>query len=366
MKLDDLLFWRQPAPSSSPLITSPSSRRQRPHDSVYEKGEFRRRIGLLIVGGAILIVLAEVFGETELRSILVRASAVHTVHVILGILGGIGEASMIAGLLAFTVDVYLKRRLTEEITEDVSSYVMSRGLPRELQDEVDHFCRQHSVRVDLELNYTFAEIEGRDDFILMTVLLHFQVVNLTDEFQPFKHVASVQLTPGRTTNAQESMVVIPEAGAKYVFDESGTRSDYLLRGNLGADTPDGAYRNWSADVWIPPKGTRPNSFFWSYRRQVLPIEFQDTFIMTSAAIRPRLEVRCPEWMDVTASFGHRIQPDEFVTSNPKFWVLNAGLPPFANISIEWRKRGKSTPVVPVEPEILGAPAPSSIGDNKPC
>lgn len=182
----------------------------------------------------------------------------------------------------------------------------------------------------------------------MTVLLHFQVVNLTDEFQSFRHVASVQKLPNAPADTGPKMVIIPEAGAKYVFDANGSPADYHEIGDLGSDSPDGNYRIWSREVYIPPKGSRTNSFFWSYRRQVLPKEFQDTFILMNATIRPRLEVRCPDWMDINATFGHRIKADAFTSGNPKFWVLNAGTPPFCSISIEWRNKASIPPVVPVE------------------
>jgi hypothetical protein len=312
-----------------------------------ENRRFIRRVTALIAVGFIFVVAHTVLDEALLRQFLIPRAA-RLLYVFLGIVGAIGEAALVAGLLALTVDIYLKRRLTQEITQDVSAYVMSRALPRELQDEVDAFCREHSVRTDLELNYTFSDIEGNENFILMSVLLRFQVVNLTDESQPFDHIASVQITPNAMANAHEAMVLIPEAGARDVFNEDGSSADYTERGNpdLGK-LVDGVYRVWRKRVFVPPKGSRKTSFFWSYRRQVLPREFQDTFILTNAAIRPRLQVTCPDWMDVSATFGHRLKADAFTSGNPKFWILNAGMPPFSSISIEWRNKGATTPVVPI-------------------
>jgi hypothetical protein len=338
----------RPSSGSAPAASIVTPGRTLTAVGMTESRRFVRRVSMLIAFGVLCILAHEMLDEPTLKKYLVSGGA-HIVHVALSVIGTTGEAALVAGVLALTVDLYLKRRLTQEITQDVSAYVMSRALPRELQDEVDSFCREHSVRTELELNYTFTDIEGNDDFILMTVLLHFQVINLTDEFQMFRHVASVQKIPNAPTNAGPEMVIIPEAGAKYVFDAAGSPADYHDRGNLGNDSADGTYRMWSKQVYIPPKGSRTNAFFWSYRRQVLPKEFQDTFILTNATIRPRLEVRCPDWMDISATFGHRIDADAFTSGNPKFWVLNAGMPPFSSISIEWRNKASRPPVVPVVP-----------------
>jgi hypothetical protein len=330
---------------SAPTAAFVGPDRSRARSHAGERRRFRRRVIILDVIGFILIAAAEVIDQKLLQEYLVSGAA-KTVHAILGVLGASGEAALVAGLLAVTVDLYLKRRLTEEITEDVSAYVMSRALPRLLQDEVDSFCREHSVRTELDLNYTFSEVLGDPAYILMTVLFRFQVMNLTDESQPFEHIASVQ----KVRNfAGEPMILIPEVGGRYVDDENGTPADYHEEGDLGTDSKDGAYRIWRKTVWIPPKGSGTQAFFWSYRRQVLPREFQDTFILTNAAIRPRLEVHCPEWMEINATFGHRLRADEFTSGNPKFWVLNGGMPPYSSISIEWRNKGRQTPVVPLAP-----------------
>jgi hypothetical protein len=307
---------------------------------------FKRGIAVLILVGAFCVALEYAATDDVLKKLL-QPQAAHIAHIVLGVMGGFGEAAMIAGILAGTVDLYLKRRLTSEILEDVSAYVMSHALPPELQSEVDRLCRQFAIRENLTLSYSFSEIKDiagkvNDEFILMTLFVHFEVVNLTDQPQPFVHSAGVQQSP----TDQSTDVLIPEVGAKHVYDKNGHPADYVTA-NAGEPSADG-YITFLKEVWLRPKDTGPSAFFWSYRRVVLPKQFQDTFILTMAAVRPRLEVYCPDWMDVRTKFSHPTQPDAVTAGTPKVWVLPGALPPYASISIEWRKKGETPPVVPID------------------
>ena len=51
---------------------------------------------------------------------------------------GLAEALIIAVFLALTVDQYVKRRLTEEVVRNVSSYMMVSELPQTLRQECQH------------------------------------------------------------------------------------------------------------------------------------------------------------------------------------------------------------------------------------
>jgi hypothetical protein len=310
---------------------------------IVEHRRFIRRVAYLIFIGLLLVAVHAFLDERLLSRYFIEGAA-RLLNVTFGMIGAVGEAALVAGLLALTVDMYLKRRLMQEITQDASTFFLSMGLPRELQEEVDALCREYAVRTELELNYTFTEFEGDSDMVMMSVLFSFNVVNLTADPQPFDHIASVQLAPNALRN---EVVLIPEAGAKNVFEENGAPADYVEQGqpDLG-DVVNGKYRVWRKRVYIPPRGSEQAAFFWSYRRQILPREFQDTFIFTHAAIRPRLQVSCPDWMDVSATFGHRLTADSFTSGNPKFWILPGGMPPYASVSIEWRKKGKQATVTP--------------------
>ena len=53
-----------------------------------------------------------------------------------GLFHGLGEALVIAVLLAVTVDAYVKNRLTREIVKEVSPFIMGSDLPQEMRNEV--------------------------------------------------------------------------------------------------------------------------------------------------------------------------------------------------------------------------------------
>src|SRR5436305_9061985 len=98
--------------------------------------ELKRTVLLLLLAGVVLFIPEVIFRQVEdLVTIKFRAG----VEVGVGLLASIAEAFVVAALLAISVDSYLKKTLVDDLSSKVidksSTYLMSFGMPRDLQNE---------------------------------------------------------------------------------------------------------------------------------------------------------------------------------------------------------------------------------------
>lgn len=66
----------------------------------------------------------------------------------------IGDAFIIAPLLAFLVDAFVKQKLVREFSLDVSAYMAGRYLPNKLKDHLRDYLEMALVRTKWEITYT--------------------------------------------------------------------------------------------------------------------------------------------------------------------------------------------------------------------
>jgi len=67
---------------------------------------------------------------------------------------------MIAGLLALTVDRFVKERLLQEITRDVSKYLIGYQLPDKIQDKIHELMATSIIRTRFEQRYRLVPLEN--------------------------------------------------------------------------------------------------------------------------------------------------------------------------------------------------------------
>ncbi len=233
-----------------------------------------------------------------------------------GLSDKIGESLLIAVFLAITVDLYVKRRLAEQVILEISPYLMSHSLPSSLRDEVAETCRMTVFRQKFELEYEFLEA-GPD-----------HVQNLTDVPQDYVHGASVQVTRDQHG---ANLVAIRSVGATHVLDVAGKplAYDYPVKGEvLGTTVNAGFLREWTKSVRIPP--TRQLSeerlpTFWSETAQVFTRENSDTFFFRHATVDVTISYRAFPGLIVTIDLGHRLHDKAapHPRSKPTKWELHA-------------------------------------------
>src|SRR5437870_4022226 len=94
--------------------------------------------GAMILGSAAIVASVSLFRGQEVKRELLR---------------GFGEALLIAGFIAATVDQYVKRRLLWETSHDISKYLIGYNLPPEIQDQIRELMGTAIIRQGFEQRY---------------------------------------------------------------------------------------------------------------------------------------------------------------------------------------------------------------------
>jgi hypothetical protein len=95
----------------------------------------------------------------------------------------LGEALIIASIVATTVDFYSKRRMLREVVRDVFQYIAGHPLPPQLQTRIKNLVCTHLIRRDMPIRYDFAYAGDR---VLLTTETEFKLENLFSSWLPFQ------------------------------------------------------------------------------------------------------------------------------------------------------------------------------------
>jgi hypothetical protein len=90
------------------------------------------------------------------------------------LLVSVAQALIIAGILALTVDRFIKERLLRELTRDVSQYLIGYELPKEIQDRIHDIMGTALVRHNYQQRYRLAADAGQ---VRAEVELTWEIVN---------------------------------------------------------------------------------------------------------------------------------------------------------------------------------------------
>jgi hypothetical protein len=307
-----------------------------------------------LLGGVLCVVFAAATGKNLPASYTVQIGEPVKV-----ILNGIGEALVVAAVLAFSVDSYLKTRLTEEVSNKVidrtSTYLMSFELPRAIQDDVDHLCRLPLMYVNYTLDYMFEET-GPAGFLRLTTTQSFEVVNLRHSEERFTHYVSVF---SYVPSPEHQPRIILVAGEN-LADPPRYRAEWRADAELGQLDEKEYERTWKREVTLPRRASDTNlPRFRSVTREIVPVPYVETFLSRHVRLNPEVRIHAPEWLFVEVTFGHRDQ--ERVRKEPEArpmnWRLAGALLPGSAISIEWARIRKS-PLARPESKPMDGPAAS--------
>jgi hypothetical protein len=83
---------------------------------------------------------------------------------VLNLIRGVGEAAIIAAIIAVLVDQAAKRRLLKEFAANVSAHIIGRQLPPELRTHIEPFLETDFIRTSWDITYTITEWQGQPDY----------------------------------------------------------------------------------------------------------------------------------------------------------------------------------------------------------
>ena len=95
---------------------------------------------------------------------------------------GLGEAVIIAAVLAFTVDGYTKRHLINEIARDVFVHIFGHALPIELRGRINQMVRIDLIFRDFRIHYRLTPLAEK--MVRVEVSQEYQIENLSGHTLP--------------------------------------------------------------------------------------------------------------------------------------------------------------------------------------
>ena len=266
----------------------------------------------------------------------------------------IGEALFIAAFLAVTVDLFVKDRLAKDVSRDVMAATLGYHVPREISDEIREIASFKAIRRNVDLVYRLSPYDASADYVWADSDLEFEVENLTDTPQPFRHVIWVE-KPVRYSGVLEQVLYAKASGL-------GGGQDYELKnGEISQTDVSGQHAvEWFRAVDIP---ARSKAKFWSKSRQILPVEHVETFQLIQPSIGAKVRVFAEANLSISTevNFAHRSN-ERTQKAGGNTWQLDVGFPPYSTITIEWRKRSASIPTGPSQ--VKNPPQPTENAKDK--
>lgn len=127
----------------------------------------------------------------------------------------LGHAALIAGVLAGTVDLYLKQRLLKEILLDASKFLIGYELPTEVKDRIRELILTPLIRRDFELRCELTELA--DGCYRSVLEWSFEIDNLSHKPQTYQQSAeSLENSKEEQPKFLEFRCDSTEPGASYV------------------------------------------------------------------------------------------------------------------------------------------------------
>ena len=149
----------------------------------------------VLVGSLLLGIILAMFGracpdfvsQTPILSMLLCSEWVGKIpDALVELIHKIGDAFIIAPLLAFLVDAFVKQKLVKEFSLDVSAYIAGRYLPNTLKDHLRDYLEMALVRTKWEITYTIEKWQKDKEGRLVDGYIRLETVSKV-EMQNYSH-----------------------------------------------------------------------------------------------------------------------------------------------------------------------------------
>ena len=103
------------------------------------------------------------------------------------LLSKIGEAFIVASILAFTVDFSLKKELVQEVLEKSAAFFVGYGLPKQIINEIDYLRELPLYLDEAHVEFMLIPAEGKPESMYLVTSFKYRVRNRTSTTQQFNH-----------------------------------------------------------------------------------------------------------------------------------------------------------------------------------
>jgi hypothetical protein len=93
----------------------------------------------------------------------------------------LGDALIIASILSLTVDLYVKERVLQEVSSDVSKYLIGYRLPEAVQDRIRALLQTRWIRRNCNLRLRLTEIPNKPGYVKIEMVVIRDLENITTE-----------------------------------------------------------------------------------------------------------------------------------------------------------------------------------------
>ena len=160
----------------------------------------------------------------------------------------VGEAMIIAAVLAFIVDKALKRELLSEVTRDALSVAAGHTLPDPIKEAIADIIQQPYARKNFVIEFTLTELPENPHHVKLHMHTSYEVISLTHGRQEYVVRSSIE----RPQN------IIVEDSKLLNFDLSGPTVVSLIERDLSAARKeDSFYYIYEQRLLLSPKGKMP-------------------------------------------------------------------------------------------------------------
>jgi hypothetical protein len=253
----------------------------------------------------------------------------------------LGDALMVAALLAVMVDKAVKRELLEQFAREVSHHIIGYRLPAELRDYVMKYLTVDVIRTDWNITYTIELLETHPGFVKLTAQNAYVLQN--NSLLEKKHSYSYYVERSWFPEIGESEIL------SFALTSPIAKESFDLRIGAGLETKtDSGFLQTSKVLALPPM---PHGQYKCFAESVeyFPDCFFAQFVTLLPVLRASVTVYYPK-DEMTFDLNLSCQDGkttELQLSNGTQWTVDTPLLPGHSISTRWRKKATSTGTRPI-------------------
>jgi hypothetical protein len=233
----------------------------------------------------------------------------------------LADALIIASILAFTVDLYLKERVLREVSSDVSKYLVGYRLPEEIQNRIRSLLQTRWIRRNCRIRLRLTESPDNAGQVRVEIVVSREVENITTEEDSFQDKFSYERH-------------LPQNLTEMRCDSADPKAQYQIRGaGLAREKNDepGVMEAAGSVVKIPPVHEMAGRYYQFTVRYTAdyPENYSDIYTFELPTIGVIFEAECPREFRVT------VPPADI--STPNRWEYRKLFLPGEHIRYRWER-----------------------------
>lgn len=242
----------------------------------------------------------------------------------------VGEALMIAVILALVVDYAAKQELLKDFAHDVSAHIVGRLLPHEFREYILGFLKADFIRDEWDVRYTIESWPDYPDYLRLTTFSSYVIENRSASIAPYTFEYEVEKSAHPEIGESKIIHVRLQDEDRLVFDTTG---------EVQVNCDDRTFKFASAPHLIRPKS---KVSFLSESIECFSRDYSGEFVSRIPCLRTRITVLYPkEKLAVGMDPSFEAKVDKTELANGTEWLISSPMLPGHTFTTYWSaKRAK--------------------------